>query len=137
MARASNSIATSPSPATTFPSSELPSGPSAWRLAPLQPAAKHWLSIPTFPARSIAIPKNPPNTIEWVTTSVDELASILCYIPNERLAVGRGPEEATELGCIASHSYITHGPMDIFKCLIEPSITDIDLFRVFAQRNLD
>ncbi|KAM7185458.1 pre-mRNA splicing helicase [Rhypophila sp. PSN 637] len=44
-----------------------------------------------------------------------------------------GKLQATELGRIASHYYITHGSMDIYNRLIQPSITDIELFRVFAQ----
>jgi pre-mRNA-splicing helicase BRR2 len=40
---------------------------------------------------------------------------------------------STELGRIASHYYITYGSMDTYNSLIQPSITTIELFRVFAQ----
>ncbi|KAH9902242.1 Sec63 Brl domain-containing protein [Xylariomycetidae sp. FL2044] len=43
-----------------------------------------------------------------------------------------GKVKATELGRIASHYYITHGSMDTYNKLIQPSITTIELFRVFA-----
>ncbi len=43
-----------------------------------------------------------------------------------------GKLQATELGRIASHYYITHGSMDTYNNLIQPSITTIELFRVFA-----
>ncbi|KAI0397895.1 Sec63 Brl domain-containing protein [Xylariaceae sp. FL0594] len=43
-----------------------------------------------------------------------------------------GKMKATELGRIASHYYITHGSMDTYNKLIQPSITTIELFRVFA-----
>ncbi|KAI1345118.1 Sec63 Brl domain-containing protein [Xylariaceae sp. FL0016] len=43
-----------------------------------------------------------------------------------------GKLKATELGRIASHYYITHGSMDTYNKLIQPSITTIELFRVFA-----
>jgi len=43
-----------------------------------------------------------------------------------------GKLQATELGRIASHYYITHGSMDTYNSLIQPSITTIELFRVFA-----
>ncbi|KAI1872568.1 hypothetical protein JX265_005448 [Neoarthrinium moseri] len=44
-----------------------------------------------------------------------------------------GKLKATELGRIASHYYITHGSMDTYNKLIQPSITTIELFRVFSQ----
>ena len=43
-----------------------------------------------------------------------------------------GKLQATELGRIASHYYITHGSMETYNNLIQPSITTIELFRVFA-----
>lgn len=44
-----------------------------------------------------------------------------------------GKMKGTELGRIASHYYITHGSMDTYNKLIQPSITTIELFRVFSQ----
>lgn len=44
-----------------------------------------------------------------------------------------GKLQSTELGRIASHYYITYGSMDTYNTLIQPSITTIELFRVFAQ----
>ena len=44
-----------------------------------------------------------------------------------------GKLQATELGRIASHYYITYGSMDVYNKLIQPSISDVELFRVFAQ----
>ncbi|KAH7368969.1 pre-mRNA-splicing factor brr2 [Plectosphaerella cucumerina] len=43
-----------------------------------------------------------------------------------------GKLQATELGRIASHYYITHGSMETYNNLIQPSITTIELFRVFS-----
>ena len=43
-----------------------------------------------------------------------------------------GKLQSTELGRIASHYYITHGSMNTYNTLIEPSISNIELFRVFA-----
>lgn len=43
-----------------------------------------------------------------------------------------GKLQATELGRIASHYYITHGSMDTYNTLILPGITTIELFRVFS-----
>ncbi|KAH6604717.1 hypothetical protein Trco_006424 [Trichoderma cornu-damae] len=43
-----------------------------------------------------------------------------------------GRIQPTELGRIASHYYITAGSMDTYNNLIQPSITTIELFRVFA-----
>lgn len=43
-----------------------------------------------------------------------------------------GKMKATELGRIASHYYITYGSMDTYNKLIQPSITTIELFRVFS-----
>lgn len=43
-----------------------------------------------------------------------------------------GRMQATELGRIASHYYITHGSMEIYNTHIQPSITNIELFRVFS-----
>ncbi len=43
-----------------------------------------------------------------------------------------GKLQATDLGRIASHYYITHGSMDTYNTLIQPSITTVELFRVFA-----
>ncbi|KAI0482782.1 Sec63 Brl domain-containing protein, partial [Xylariaceae sp. FL0804] len=43
-----------------------------------------------------------------------------------------GKLKMTELGRIASHYYITHGSMDTYNRLIQPSITTIEMFRVFA-----
>lgn len=43
-----------------------------------------------------------------------------------------GKLKSTELGRISSHYYITHGSMDTYNKLIQPSITTIELFRVFA-----
>lgn len=44
-----------------------------------------------------------------------------------------GKLQSTELGRIASHYYITHASMETYNTLIQPSITTIELFRVFAQ----
>ncbi|OBT60946.1 pre-mRNA-splicing helicase BRR2 [Pseudogymnoascus sp. 23342-1-I1] len=43
-----------------------------------------------------------------------------------------GRLQATELGRIASHYYITHSSMLTYNHHIQPSITPIELFRVFA-----
>lgn len=43
-----------------------------------------------------------------------------------------GKMQATELGRIASHYYITYGSMETYNNLIQPSITNIELFRIFA-----
>jgi pre-mRNA-splicing helicase BRR2 len=43
-----------------------------------------------------------------------------------------GKLQATELGRIASHYYITHSSMLTYNHHIQPSITSIELFRVFA-----
>lgn len=43
-----------------------------------------------------------------------------------------GKLQSTELGRIASHYYITAGSMETYNNLIQPSITTIELFRVFA-----
>ncbi|KAI9745256.1 MAG: DEIH-box ATPase [Claussenomyces sp. TS43310] len=43
-----------------------------------------------------------------------------------------GKVQATELGRIASHYYITHSSMLTYNHHIQPSITPIELFRVFA-----
>ncbi|PQE20908.1 hypothetical protein CJF30_00002243 [Rutstroemia sp. NJR-2017a BBW] len=43
-----------------------------------------------------------------------------------------GRLQATELGRIASHYYITHSSMLTYNQHIQPSITPIELFRVFA-----
>jgi pre-mRNA-splicing helicase BRR2 len=44
-----------------------------------------------------------------------------------------GKLQSTELGRIASHYYIGHGSMDTYNKLIQPSMNDVELFRVFAQ----
>ncbi|KAL1837430.1 hypothetical protein VTJ49DRAFT_3782 [Mycothermus thermophilus] len=44
-----------------------------------------------------------------------------------------GKMQSTELGRIASHYYITHSSMDTYNKLIQPSMNDVELFRVFAQ----
>ena len=46
-----------------------------------------------------------------------------------------GRLQATELGRIASHYYITHSSMLTYNLHIQPSITPIELFRVFALSN--
>ena len=43
-----------------------------------------------------------------------------------------GKLQATELGRIASHYYITHNSMQTYNHHIQPMITPIELFRVFA-----
>ncbi|KAF4587861.1 activating signal cointegrator 1 complex subunit 3 [Ophiocordyceps camponoti-floridani] len=43
-----------------------------------------------------------------------------------------GRLQSTELGRIASHFYITHGSMNTYNNLIQPSINAIELFRIFA-----
>jgi pre-mRNA-splicing helicase BRR2 len=43
-----------------------------------------------------------------------------------------GKMQATELGRIASHYYITHSSMLTYNHHIQPSVTPIELFRVFA-----
>ncbi|KAL2889402.1 Pre-mRNA-splicing factor brr2 [Ceratocystis lukuohia] len=43
-----------------------------------------------------------------------------------------GKIQSTELGRIASHYYITHDSMETYNALIQPSITVIDFFRIFA-----
>ncbi|KAK0733880.1 Sec63 Brl domain-containing protein [Lasiosphaeria miniovina] len=44
-----------------------------------------------------------------------------------------GKLQSTELGRVASHYYITHGSMDTYNKLIQPSINDVELFRIFSQ----
>ncbi|KAK0672891.1 Sec63 Brl domain-containing protein [Cercophora samala] len=44
-----------------------------------------------------------------------------------------GKLQSTELGRIASHYYITNSSMDTYNKLIQPSMNDVELFRVFAQ----
>nr|5M59_A Chain A, Pre-mRNA splicing helicase-like protein [Thermochaetoides thermophila]5M59_C Chain C, Pre-mRNA splicing helicase-like protein [Thermochaetoides thermophila]5M59_E Chain E, Pre-mRNA splicing helicase-like protein [Thermochaetoides thermophila]5M59_G Chain G, Pre-mRNA splicing helicase-like protein [Thermochaetoides thermophila] len=44
-----------------------------------------------------------------------------------------GKMQATELGRIASHYYISHESMDTYNKLIHPAMNDVELFRVFAQ----
>lgn len=43
-----------------------------------------------------------------------------------------GRLQGTELGRIASHYYITHGSMETYNNLIQPSISTIEMFRIFA-----
>src|SRR3569833_472658 len=43
-----------------------------------------------------------------------------------------GKMQPTELGRIASHYYITHGSMDTYNTLIQPSVSTIELLRVFS-----
>lgn len=43
-----------------------------------------------------------------------------------------GKLQSTELGRIASHYYITASSMDTYNNLIQPSISTIELFRIFA-----
>ncbi|KIH87831.1 pre-mRNA-splicing helicase BRR2 [Sporothrix brasiliensis 5110] len=43
-----------------------------------------------------------------------------------------GRLQATELGRIASHYYITHSSMETYNNLIQPSISTIEMFRIFA-----
>ena len=46
-----------------------------------------------------------------------------------------GKLQATELGRVASHYYITHHSMLTYNHMIQPSVTPIELFRVFALSN--
>ncbi|KAH8602881.1 Sec63 Brl domain-containing protein [Bisporella sp. PMI_857] len=46
-----------------------------------------------------------------------------------------GKLQATELGRIASHYYITHSSMLVYNLHLQPSITPIELFRIFALSN--
>jgi len=46
-----------------------------------------------------------------------------------------GKLQATELGRIASHYYITHSSMQTYNLHLQPSITAIELFRIFALSN--
>ena len=46
-----------------------------------------------------------------------------------------GKLQATELGRVASHYYITHDSMLTYNHMIQPSVTPIELFRVFALSN--
>ena len=46
-----------------------------------------------------------------------------------------GKLQSTELGRIASHYYITHSSMFTYNHHIQPSITSVELFRVFALSN--
>jgi pre-mRNA-splicing helicase BRR2 len=46
-----------------------------------------------------------------------------------------GKLQPTELGRIASHYYITHSSMLTYNLHLQPSITPIELFRVFALSN--
>ena len=43
-----------------------------------------------------------------------------------------GHFQVTELGRIASHYYCTHETMQIYNQLLKPTLTEIELFRVFA-----
>ena len=46
-----------------------------------------------------------------------------------------GKLQSTELGRVASHYYITHVSMLTYNHMIQPSVTPIELFRVFALSN--
>jgi replicative superfamily II helicase len=43
-----------------------------------------------------------------------------------------GRFQVTELGRIASHYYVTHTTMATFNAHLKPSMSDIELFRVFS-----
>ncbi|EFX00969.1 pre-mRNA splicing factor [Grosmannia clavigera kw1407] len=43
-----------------------------------------------------------------------------------------GRLQATELGRIASHYYVTHGSMETYNSLVQPGVTAIELMRIFA-----
>ncbi len=43
-----------------------------------------------------------------------------------------GVLQATDLGRVASHFYITHKTMNVFNSFLKPTTSDIELFRVFA-----
>jgi len=40
--------------------------------------------------------------------------------------------QVTELGRIASHYYITHDTMATYNQLLKPTLSEIELFRVFS-----
>ena len=40
--------------------------------------------------------------------------------------------QVTELGRIASHYYITHHTMSIYNLQLKPTLSEIELFRVFS-----
>lgn len=61
--------------------------------------------------------------------TVLEKSSLIKYDKNS------GKLQATELGRIASHYYITHDSMLTYNHHIQPMITPIELFRIFALSN--
>ncbi|CRK35112.1 hypothetical protein BN1708_006627 [Verticillium longisporum] len=75
--------------------------------------------------------------VEWLGYSylvdlIHSAASVLRKSNLVKYDEKTGKLQATELGRIASHYYITHGSMETYNNLIQPSITTIELFRVFS-----
>ncbi|KAF8418789.1 Sec63 domain-containing protein, partial [Boletus edulis BED1] len=46
-----------------------------------------------------------------------------------------GQFQSTELGCIASHYYVTHNSMATYNQHLRPTMSTLELFRVFALSN--
>jgi pre-mRNA-splicing helicase BRR2 len=64
---------------------------------------------------------------------IHSAASVLEKCGLAKYDVKAGSLASTELGRVASHYYITHGSMQTYIQHLQPSITMIELFRIFAQ----
>ena len=53
-------------------------------------------------------------------------------LPSLRYDRKSGALQVTELGRIASHYYITHESMATYNQLLKPTLSEIELFRVFS-----
>lgn len=93
------------------------------------------LKSPALYSVSADYQEDDPGLVQKRADIIHSAAAILekCSLVKYERASGRF--QSTELGRIASHYYVTHHSMSVYNQHLRPSMSQLELFRVFALSN--
>jgi pre-mRNA-splicing helicase BRR2 len=103
--------------------------------------AAHWLGYTYLYTRMLGNPRlygvldEDPQDPSMLQRRVDMVHSAALMLDKHNLIKydrRSGVLQATDLGRVASHFYITHKTMNVFNSYLKPTTSDIELFRIFA-----
>jgi replicative superfamily II helicase len=93
------------------------------------------LKSPTLYSVSADYQDDDPGLVQKRADIIHTAAAVLekCNLIEYERASGRF--QSTELGRIASHYYVTHNSMSVYNQHLRPTMSQLELFRVFALSN--
>jgi len=103
--------------------------------------AAHWLSYSYLYVRMLkkgeiyGVTEDDPNDQALLQRRTDMVHSAALLLDKHNLLKydrRSGVMQATDLGRVSSHFYISHTTMNVFNTFLKPTTSDIELFRIFA-----